>query len=131
MGYQIEVAFDMRVVGSMTSLSEELVRKAEKNNCEMHYTNYEIEGKGRTITRNHSVMTFIFPEEKEYTINFLRFIKEYKNAKIESISSEEKKCILIYASSKYLSMMDTYYVKKYKKSRHLLSTEHKSIIKAM
>ena len=40
MGYQIEVAFDMRVVGSMTSLSEELVRKAEKNNCEMHYTNY-------------------------------------------------------------------------------------------
>ena len=75
-----------------------------------------MEGRGRTITRNHSVMTFIFPEEKEYIINFLRFIKEYKHAKIESISSEEIKCILIYASSKYLSMMDTYYVKKYKKS---------------
>ena len=30
MGYQIEVAFDMRIVGSMTELYEDFVRKAEK-----------------------------------------------------------------------------------------------------
>jgi len=116
MGYQIDVAFDMRIVGSMTNLYDMFVKKAEKNNCEMHYINYEMEGIGRTIVRNHSVMTFIFPPEEEYIINFVRFVI---------------KCTLIYASSKYLSMMDKGHVKTYKKSRHLLSTTQKSIISAM
>ena len=43
MGYQIDVAFDMRIVGSMTNLYDMFVKKAEKNNCEMHYINYEME----------------------------------------------------------------------------------------
>jgi hypothetical protein len=130
MGYQIEVAFDMRIVGSMTELHEEFVRKAEKNNCEMHYMNYEID-EGRTTTRNHSVMTFIFPPEKEYIVNFIRFAREFRDARIESISSGDIKCTLLYASSKYLSMMDSWYVKKYKKERHLLSPNHRSIINEM
>ena len=86
MGYQIDVAFDMRIVGTMTNLYDMFVKKAEKNNCEMHYINYEMEGKGRTIIRNHSVMTFIFPEQIQYIIKFIRFVKQYKHAKIESIS---------------------------------------------
>ena len=131
MGYQIDVAFDMRIVGSMTNLSEEFVNKAEKNNCEMYYMNYEMEGEGRTIVRNHSVMTFLFPSEKQYIINFIRFVREFRDAYIESISNEDKKCILLYASPKYLSMMDTWCVKKYKKSRNLLSKEYKSVINEM
>ena len=130
MGYQIEVAFDMRIVGSMTELYEDFVRKAEKNNCEMYYMNYEM-NEGRTTTRNHSVMTFLFPPEKEYIVNFIRFAREFRDARIESISSGDIKCTLLYASSKYLSMMDTHYVKKYKKERHLLSKKHKSIINEM
>ena len=63
MGYQIEVACDMRIVGSTTDLYEDFVRKAEKNNCEMYYMNYERD-EGRTTTRNHSVMTFLFPSTK-------------------------------------------------------------------
>ena len=131
MGYQIDVAFDMRIVGSMTNLYDMFIKKAEKNNCEMHYMNYEMEGIGRTIVRNHSVMTFIFPPEEEYIINFVRFVREFRDARIESITTDDIKCILIYASSKYLSMMDTWHAKKYKKSRHLLSTEQQSIINAM
>ena len=131
MGYQIDVAFDMRIVGSMTNLYDMFVKKAEKNNCEMHYMNYEMEGIGRTIVRNHSVMTFIFPPEEKYIINFVRFVREFRDARIESISTDDIKCTLIYASSKYLSMMDTWHAKKYKKSRHLLSTEQQSIINAM
>ena len=130
MGYQIEIAFDMRIVGSMTELYEDFVRKAEKNNCEMYYMNYEM-NEGRTTTRNHSVMTFIFPPEKEYIVNFIRFAREFRDARIESISSGDIKCTLMYASSKYLSMMDTHYVKKYKKERHLLSTKDRSIINEM
>jgi len=89
MGYQIDVAFDMRIVGSMTN-----------------------------------------PEE-EYIINFVRFVREFRDARIESITTGDIKCTLIYASSKYLSMMDKGHVKTYKKSRHLLSTKQKSIISAM
>ena len=131
MGYQIDVAFDMRIVGSMTNLYDMFVKKAEKNNCEMHYMNYEMEGIGRTIVRNHSVMTFIFPPEEKYMINFVRFVREFRDARIESITTDDIKCTLFYASSKYLSMMDTWHAKKYKKSRHLLSTEQQSIINAM
>ena len=111
MGYQIEIAFDMRIVGSMTELYEDFVRKAEKNNCEMYYMNYEM-NEGRTTTRNHSVMTFIFPPEKEYIVNFIRFAREFRDARIESISSGDIKCTLMYASSKYLSMMDTHGMSK-------------------
>ena len=131
MGYQIDVAFDMRIVGSMTNLYDMFVKKAEKNNCEMHYMNYEMEGIGRTIVRNHSVMTFIFPPEEEYIIKFIRFVREFRDARIESITTDDIKYTLIYASSKYLSMMDRCHAKTYKKSRHLLSTEQKSIINAM
>ena len=131
MGYQIDVAFDMRIVGSMTNLYDMFVKKAEKTNCEMYYMNYEFDGIGRTIVRNHSVMTFIFPPEEEYIIKFIRFVREFRDARIESITTDDIKCTLIYASSKYLSMMDTWHAKKYKKSRHLLSTEQQSIINAM
>jgi hypothetical protein len=130
MGYQIEVAFDMRIVGSMTYLHEEFVRKAKKNNCEMHYINYEMEGEGRKIVRNHSVMTFFFPEKK-YIVNFIRFAREFRDAKIESISSGDIKCTLLYASSKYLSMMNHFFVKKYRRERHLLSEKDKSIVNEM
>tara|TARA_Y100000996_G_C22383701_1_gene586170 strand:+ start:209 stop:604 length:396 start_codon:yes stop_codon:yes gene_type:complete len=131
MGYQIDVAFDMRIVGSMTNLYDMFVKKAEKTNCEMYYMNYEFDGIGRTIVRNHSVMTFIFPPEEEYIIKFIRFVREFRDARIESITTDDIKCSLIYASSKYLSMMDRGHAKTYKKSRHLLSTEQKSIINAM
>ena len=131
MGYQIDVAFDMRIVGSMTNLYDMFVMKAEKTNCEMYYMNYEFDGIGRTIVRNHSVMTFIFPPEEEYIIKFIRFVREFRDARIESITTGDIKCTLIYASSKYLSMMDRGHVKTYKKSRHLLSTEEQSIINAM
>jgi len=114
MGYQIDVAFDMRIVGSMTNLYDMFM-----------------DGIGRTIVRNHSVMTFIFPPEEEYIINFVRFVREFRDARIESITTDDIKCTLIYASSKYLSMMDKGHVKTYKKSRHLLSTTQKSIISAM
>ena len=65
MGYQIDVAFDMRIVGSMTNLYDMFVKKAEKNNCEMFYMNYEFDGIGRNIVRNHSVMSFFFPPERK------------------------------------------------------------------
>ena len=123
MGYQIDVAFDMRIVGSMTNLYDMFVKKAEKTNCEMYYMNYEFDGIGRNIVRNHSVMYFYFTPEEEYIINFVRFVREFRDARIESITTDDIKCSLIYASSKYLSMMDKGHVKTYKKSRHLLSSK--------
>lgn len=131
MGYQIEVAFDMRVVGSVTQIKSELVKKAEKNNCEMHYVTYERDGYRGMTTRNHSVMTFIFPEEKKFIVNFIRFVREFKEARFESISIDDIKSTILFASHKYLSMMAPQFVKRYKKSRHLLSQEHKSIVEEL
>ena len=106
MGYQIEIAFNMKVVGSVTDAYSKFVKKAEKNNCEMNYITYEREGYRGTVKRNHSIMTFIFPDDKKYIINFIRFVREFKEARFESISTDDIKPIILLASSQYLSTMD-------------------------
>jgi hypothetical protein len=126
MGYQIEIAFNMRIVGSVTNVYNCFVKKAQKNNCEMQYITYEREGYRGMVTRNHAIMTFIFPDDKKYIINFIRFIREFKEAQIESVATDDIKPIILFASSKYLSMMESQYVKNYKKTQ--LSQDHKSII---
>ena len=128
MGYQIDIAFDMGNVGSMTEVYHLFTKKAEKNNCEMYYINYEINGVRRRVLKNQSVMTFFFPPEEQNIINFIRFAREFNHSKIESITFGDIKCKLIYASSSYLAMMEKSHVKNYKKSRHLLSNIEKSII---
>tara|TARA_B110000285_G_C14838257_1_gene474144 strand:- start:79 stop:465 length:387 start_codon:yes stop_codon:yes gene_type:complete len=121
MGYQIEIAFNMRIVGSVTNIYDCFVEKAQKNNCEMQYITYEREGYRGMVTRNHAIMTFIFPDDKKYIINFIRFIREFKEAQIESVATDDIKPIILFAST-----MESQHVKNYKKPQ--LSQDHKSII---
>ena len=121
MGYQIEIAFNMRIVGSVTNIYDCFVEKAQKNNCEMQYITYEREGYRGMVTRNHAIMTFIFPDDKKYIINFIRFIREFKEAQIESVATDDIKPIILFAST-----MESQHVKNYKKTQ--LSQDHKSII---
>ena len=84
MGYQVDVAFPLNVVGSMTEIRSLFERKAEKNNCEMFYLNYEYDMQGRQNIRNSAVLTLIFPEQDDI-VKFIRFAIECKEAKRESL----------------------------------------------
>lgn len=123
MGYQIDVAFPLNVVGSMTEIRSLFERKAEKNNCEMFYLNYEYDMEGRQNVRNSGVLTLIFPQQDDI-VNFIRFAREFKEAKIESLIILNKTPKLIYASSYYQQTMERSFVKDYKKNRkHLTEAE--------
>ena len=76
MGYEITISLQRK-------LRNKIIEEAYENNCENHYTFYEIEGVRRTIHKNKYMITFIFPENKIGLINFLNLIK--KRVKIETI----------------------------------------------
>lgn len=127
MGYQIDVAFPLNVVGSMTEIRSLFERKAEKNNCEMFYLNYEYDMEGRQNVRNSAVLTLIFPEQDDI-VNFIRFAREFKEAKIESLIILNKTPKLIYASSYYQQTMERSFVKDYKKNRKYLTEAERFVV---
>lgn len=127
MGYQVDVAFPLNVVGSMTEITSLFERKAEKNNCEMFYLNYEYDMQGRQNIRNSAVLTLIFPEQDDI-VNFIRFAREFKEAKIESLIILNKTPKLIYASSYYQQTMERSFVKDYKKNRKYLTEAERFVV---
>ena len=97
------------------------------------YNNYEIMGKNRRIFRNHYVMTFVFEEDDNNVALFIRKIKKNKNIKIESISYDNCIFKLMYASKKYLNIMEKCKAKEYleQKRNHKLFKQESIIMKEM
>ena len=127
MGFQVDVAFPLNVVGSMTEIRSLFERKAEKNNCELFYLNYEYDMQGRQNVRNSAVFTLIFPDQDDI-VNFIRFAREFKEAKIECLIILNKKPKLIYASSYYQQTMERSFVKNYKKNRKNLTDSERFVV---
>lgn len=125
----MDVAIDLRKDGNINDSKRILVRNAEKNNCSAYYGNYEISGRRRAITRNHYVLTFTFPKNEQNIIKFIHFVKKETSARIEMIAFEQGKYELLYASRKYMTLMEGEMVKKYIKTKHdLLYGEYKNIV---
>ena len=127
MGFQVDVAFPLNVVGSMTEIRSLFERKAEKNNCELFYLNYEYDMQGRQNVRNSAVLTLIFPKQDDI-VNFIRFAREFKEAKIECLIILNKTPKLIYASSYYQQTMERNFVKDYKKNRKNLTESERFVV---
>ena len=128
MTYRIDSSFDMRKTKNVTEMKEKLKNIALLNNCNMHFFDYEIMGHGRTINRNHAIFTVYF-ESEENIINFIKLIKKVKGIFIESVSLDDCKFELIYASKKYLNFMDKFKAKDYKNDKkNLLLGPYKLII---
>ena len=70
-------------------------------------------GKNRQIYRNHCVITFLFLEHDELLAEFIRYAKKIKSISIESLGLDKGKFELMYASKKYLNMMEKEYVDRY------------------
>ena len=129
MTFHIDIAIDLRKEGKITHYSRLVIGNAEKNNCQDHYGNYEMYGRGRTITRNHYVLSFTFPETENHLIRFIQFVKQETPWQIEMIDYEHGKYELLYASRKYLTLMEAEMARKYIKNRKLLKKgEHKKIV---
>lgn len=113
MGYLIELSFNINKVTNFIQTKETILKMAETHNKIFSYNNHEIMGKNRTIFRNHYVMTYLFEDNDIEVAKFIKKIKLMKYINIESISYDN--CILkmMYASKKYLNIMDKDKAKEY------------------
>ena len=113
MVYQIEVAINLRKVTNLTEIKNNLLEKADYCKLEDYYTMYEHIGKNRQIDRNHCVLVFMFTENDELLADFIRYTKNIKNISIECIGLDKGKFELMYASKKYLNIMEKEFAQKY------------------
>ena len=91
-----------------------IIAKAYRCNCEYHYDQYELEGRRRQIYRKYHIMTFIFPEDGAALQSFIRYIKAIQGVYIECISTDSGAFEILYASPKYLSLMNKDKAKAYR-----------------
>ena len=78
MSYRLEVAFNLRHTSGALELKRDLIEIAKSYGCELSYSDFEFEGKNRTVTRNHIFIIFFFPEDPKHVINFLTFLKKQR-----------------------------------------------------
>ena len=131
MTYTIDLALDIKKNSNLTAQKEKIIKHAEDNTCVRYYGNHEIGGINRTITRNHYVMTFCFSTQNDI-INFIKIVKHHTPFQIEMIGYDDCIYIMIYASKKYLKLMETEMVVKYRKNRdEIKKSIYKDILKQL
>tara|TARA_B100001093_G_C26858319_1_gene1028540 strand:+ start:5058 stop:5468 length:411 start_codon:yes stop_codon:yes gene_type:complete len=113
MGFLIELSFHINKVSNFLRIKETIMALSEKHYKIFSYNNHEIMGKNRTIFRNHYVMTFLFEEKEEEVASFIRAIKLIKHVNIESVSYDNCVLKMMYASKKYLNIMEKGKAKEY------------------
>ena len=113
MAYQLEISVNLNKITNLSEIKNLLIKKANDCKVEDYYTMYEHMGKNRQIYRNHCVLVFMFLEHDELLAEFIRYAKKFKNISIESIGFDKGKFELIYASKKYLNMMEKDFAQKY------------------
>tara|TARA_B100000900_G_C20493522_1_gene680606 strand:+ start:167 stop:577 length:411 start_codon:yes stop_codon:yes gene_type:complete len=113
MGYFIELAFDILKANNFLDTKKIIMKLADKHGVEFSYNNHEIMGKNRTIYRNHYVMSFQFNENEEEVAAFISGVKKLRNVNIESVGYDNCIFKLMYASKKYLNIMDKYKAREY------------------
>lgn len=113
MGYLIELSFNINKVSNFIKTKQMILKIAEKYNKTFSYNNHEIMGKNRTIFRNHYVMTYLFEDNENDIAKFVKQIKLMKHINIESISYDNCVFKMMYASKKYLNIMEKGKAKEY------------------
>ena len=113
MAYQIEISVNLNKITNLSEIKNLLIEKANDCKVEDYYTMYEHMGKNRQIYRNHCVLVFMFQEHDELLAEFIRYVKKIKNISIESVGFDKGKFELIFASKKYLNMMEKDFAQKY------------------
>jgi hypothetical protein len=129
MTFHIDISIDLRKAGNVTHHRQLVERNAEKNNAIDYYGNYEMWGRGRTVTRNHYVMSYTFPSIEKNILRFIQFVKEETSWQIEMVGFEQGKYELLFASRKYLTIMEGEMVRKYiRQKKHIKNGKYKNII---
>lgn len=111
MGYLIELSFSLKNVQNHEELITDILDKAEKNNCDFYFKDFEFFNKNTLCVYN---ITFNFENN---IISFIRYIRNIKNIKIDLLGIENKKLDILFASKKYLNKIDKNIANQYLKDK--------------
>ena len=133
MGYFVEISFDIIKTNNFLDIKKNIIEISEQCKKKYHYVNHEIMGKNRTTYRNHYIMSFFFNENEELVADFIRNVKKIRYVNIETIGYDNCVFKLMYASRKYLNIMDKFKAKEYlqKKRENTLYKSDSVIITAV
>jgi hypothetical protein len=113
MSYQIEISVNLKKCKNLSEISNKIIEKAEQCQLMNYYKNYEHIGENRKVYRNHCIITLKFMEHDELLAEFIKYIKNMKNAKIESVGFDDFVFKLMYASKNYLNIMEKEFSENY------------------
>ena len=122
MGYLMELSINIKKNTNLSELKQSVKTLAEKNNCSFMYDSYEYIVNNRYYFRNHCIITMEFPDDDANLISFINSIKKNKKVHIEMLSYENIKYSLMYASKKYLNLMEKEEAKSYLKLKSQKNT---------
>lgn len=128
MNYFVDISFDLSRE-NFSATKEKTTLLFFKYNGYRYYENFEIQGRGRIIKRNHCVITFIFDEELSSLDDIIKFLKSMKMLKKSTKVHIE--CVYndfdykpIFASKKYVKMLDKFQQTQY--YDHIKETKRKN-----
>tara|TARA_Y100000590_G_scaffold190404_1_gene216669 strand:+ start:386 stop:796 length:411 start_codon:yes stop_codon:yes gene_type:complete len=113
MSYILELSLNYKKTANTTTTNKNIIDIALKYKCFDYYSKHEFSGRNRTIQKNNCIYTFTFPENKEILCEFIRIIRKIRGVYIENIVYENTTYNLIYASKKYLNIMEKEFALKY------------------
>lgn len=117
MSYILEISINHKKIANKTETQNNLIELAKNFYCESYYNKYEFSGRHRTVQYYNNVYTFHFPENLQMICGFIQSVKQIKGIYIESIGFDNIVYELIYASKKYLNIMEKENVNKYLQQR--------------
>jgi hypothetical protein len=100
MGYLIELSFSLKNVQNHQDLITNILDKAEKNNCEFYFKDFEFSNKNTLC-----IYSIQFGLENNM-IAFIRYIRNQKKIKIDLLGIENTRLDILFASKKYLHTMN-------------------------
>tara|TARA_Y100000590_G_scaffold430668_2_gene544524 strand:- start:41 stop:457 length:417 start_codon:yes stop_codon:yes gene_type:complete len=113
MVYLVELSVNLHNSVNLSNIQRLLVKKAENCGMETYYKTYEFMGNNRNIYRNHCIISFTFADNKQSIVLFIKYVKTLSNVYIESVGYDNFTFKLMYASKKYLNIMEKGLAKTY------------------
>lgn len=127
MGFFIELSFSL-LNTNFTEIKKKIIDKSIELRSDFYYQHLEYHKK-----KTHQILSFTFPDHNEIFIEFIYFIKKIPHVFIETAGIDDIKFIQLFASKKYLQLMENDNAKQYKinKKKGTLKKHNPEVYKAL
>jgi hypothetical protein len=107
MGFFIELSFSL-LNTDYTEIKKKIINKSIELRSDFYYQHIEYYKK-----KTYQILSFTFPDHNEIFIEFIYFIKKIPHVFIETAGIDDIKFIQLFASKKYLCLMENDNSKQY------------------